>query len=98
MVLSKFSAVAEHKARTPQSGVQFFPFTSAFNCATTGWRKAKKNGAVSLLLCLLKKLLYVFHSKHLFLSIEKAERLNARLILLFAVQIDFYAEIFDRKE
>ena len=40
----------------------------------------------------------VFHSKHLFLSIEKAERLNARLILLFAVQIDFYAEIFVRKE
>lgn len=37
-------------------------------------------------------------SKHLFLSIEKAERLNARLILLFAVQIDFYAEIFVRKE
>ncbi len=42
--------------------------------------------------------LTVFHSKHLFLSIEKAERLNARLILLFAVQIDFYAEIFVRKE
>lgn len=42
--------------------------------------------------------LTVFHSKHLFLSIEKAERLSARLILLFAVQIDFYAEIFVRKE
>ena len=28
----------------------------------------------------------------------KAERLNARLILLFAVQIDLYAEIFVRKE
>lgn len=27
--------------------------------------------------------LTVFHSKHLFLSIEKAERLNARLILFF---------------
>ena len=40
----------------------------------------------------------VFHSKYLFLSIEKAERLNAWLILLFAVQIDFYAEIFVRKE
>ncbi len=40
----------------------------------------------------------VFHSKHLFLSIEKAERLNARQFLLFAVQIDFYAEIFVRKE
>ena len=38
------------------------------------------------------------YSKHLFFSIEKAERLNARLILLFAVQIDFYAEIFVRKE
>ena len=40
----------------------------------------------------------VFHSKHLFLSIEKAERLNARQFLLFAVQIDFYAEIFVRKK
>lgn len=40
-----------------------------------------------------------FHcSDHLFLSIEKADRLNVRLILLFAVQIDFYAEIFVRKE
>lgn len=40
-----------------------------------------------------------FHcSDHLFLSIEKAERLNARQFLLFAVQIDFYAEIFVRKE
>ena len=28
----------------------------------------------------------------------KAERLNARLILLFAVQIDFYAEIIIRKK
>lgn len=36
---------------------QFFPFTSAFNCATTAKTKGK-NGAVSLLLCLLKKLLY----------------------------------------
>ena len=36
--------------------------------------------------------------KHLFLGIEKAERLTARLILLFAVQIDFYAEIFVRQE
>lgn len=42
--------------------------------------------------------LTVFHSKHLFLSIEKAERLNARLILLFTFRIDFYAEIFVRKE
>ena len=33
---------------------QFFPFTSAFNCATTAKAKGK-NGAVSLLLCLLKK-------------------------------------------
>ena len=40
----------------------------------------------------------VFHSKHLLLIIEKAERLNARLILLFAVQIDFHAEILVRKE
>ena len=40
----------------------------------------------------LKKvhLIYGYSYKHL-LSIEKAERLNARLILLFAVQIDFYA-------
>ena len=47
----------------------------------------------------LKKvhLIYGYSYKH-FLSIEKAERLNARLILLFAVQIDFYAEIFVRKE
>ncbi len=54
----------------------------------------------ALLQTALSLLLYytVFHSKHLFLSIEKAERLNARLILLFAVQIDFYAEIFVRKE
>lgn len=28
---------------------------------------------------------------------QKAERLNARLILLFAVQIDFYAKKIDRK-
>ena len=42
-------------------------------------------------------MIYGFSYKH-FLSIEKAERLNARLILLFAVQIDFYAEIFVRKE
>ena len=40
----------------------------------------------------------VIHDKRLFLSIESAERLNARLILLFAVQIDFYAKIFDKKE
>ena len=40
----------------------------------------------------------VIHCKRLFLSIESAERLNARLILFFAVQIDFYAKIFDRKE
>ena len=47
----------------------------------------------------LKKvhMIYGYPYKH-FLSIEKAERLNARLILLFAVQIDFYAEIFVRKE
>ena len=38
------------------------------------------------------------YSKHLFFSIEKVKRLNARLILLFAVQIDLYAEIFVRKE
>lgn len=40
----------------------------------------------------------VIYDKRLFLSIESAERLNARLLLLFAVQIDFYAKIFDRKE
>ena len=40
----------------------------------------------------------VFHSEYLFLSIEKAERLNARQFLLFAVQIDFYAEIVVIKE
>ena len=28
---------------------------------------------------------------------QKAERLNARPILLFAVQIDFYAEKIDKK-
>ena len=40
----------------------------------------------------------VIHGKRLFLSIESAERLNARLIILFAVQIDFHAQIFDKKE
>ena len=32
------------------------------------------------------------------LKTQKQPRGNARLILLFAVQIDFYAEIFVRKE
>ncbi len=47
----------------------------------------------------LKKvhLIYGYSYKHL-LSIEKAERLNAQLILHFAVHTDFYAEIFVRKE
>ena len=51
------SSRAQSANATKRSGVQFFPFTSAFNSATTGWRKAKP-GAVYLLLCLLKKLLY----------------------------------------
>ena len=60
--------------------------------------KGEKTGEF-LLSRFLKKvhLIYGYPYKH-FLSIEKAERLNARLILLFAVQIDFYAEIFVRKE
>ena len=47
----------------------------------------------------LKKvhLIYGFSYKH-FLCMEIAEQLTARLILLFAVQIDSYAEIFVRKE
>ena len=42
-------------------------------------------------------LIYGFLYKH-FLCIEMAGRLTARQFLLFAVQIDFYAEIFVRKE
>ena len=33
---------AQSANATKRSGVQFFPFTSAFNCATKEWRKAKK--------------------------------------------------------
>ena len=73
------SSRAQSANATKRSGVQFFPFTSAFNCATTGWRKAKtRRGIFTLLLCLLKKLLYVLSLQALFLSIEKAERLNSR--------------------
>ena len=61
------------------------------------WR-AFTNGTIFIVISIEKNCYTVFHSDHLFLSIEKAERLNARLILLFAVQIDFYAEIFVRKE
>ncbi len=35
---------------------------------------------------------------HLYKTQKQPRGLNARLILLFAVQIDFYAEIFVRKE
>ena len=57
-----------------------------------------KNGTIFIVMYIEKNCYTVFHSKHLFLSIEKAERSNARQFLLFAVQIDFYAEIFVRKE
>ncbi len=47
----------------------------------------------------LKKVHLIYgYSYKQFLSIEKAERLFARQFLLFAVQIDFYSEIFVRKE
>ena len=92
------SSRAQSANATKRSGVQFFPFTSDFNCATTGWRKAKNRSGIFIVISIEKNCYTVFHSKPLFLIIEKAERINARLILLFAVQIDFYAEIFVRKE
>ena len=60
---------------------------------STRQRNAERQKTGEFLLSrFLKKvhLIYGYSYKHL-LSIEKAERLNARLILLFAVQIDFYA-------
>ena len=69
---------AQSANATKRSGVQFFPFTSAFNCATTAKTKGEKTGEF-LLSRFLKKvhLIYGYSYKH-FLSIEKAERLFAR--------------------
>ena len=74
-----------------------FCFGWLFPCSSSIWR-AFTNGTIFIVISIEKNCYTVFHSKHLFLSIEKAERLNARQFLLFAVQIDFYAEIFVRKE
>ena len=74
-----------------------FCFGWVFPCSSSIWRDFT-NGTIFIVISIEKNCYTVFHSKHLFLSIEKAERLNARLILLFVVQIDFYAEIFVRKE
>lgn len=83
------SSRAQSANATKRSGVQFFPFTSAFNCATTTKTKGKKTGEF-LLSRFLKKvhLIYGYPYKH-FLSIEKAERLNARLILLLPFKSTF---------
>ena len=99
MVLLKFSAVAERKARTPRSEAEL-NFSRLLRLLTVLQRGDERQKTGEFLLSRFPKkvhLIYAYSYKH-FLSIEKAERLNARLILLFAVQIDFYAEIFDRKE